>query len=219
VHTYRRHLHLSHVHRLGSRAAVISFRLPFGIGFIYQFIKANSKYQALEFWQSLVTTACSKASTDNKSFTAEMYPPFSDRMILTTSSVNMKSILTRVHDFGKGPQFVKEWHDFLGRSIFVVDGDEWAHARKTARPGFAKAIFEDCTVLEKHTRRLFDLITDQRGEEFDLKPLLYKWTMDVSTDVLFGESIGCLAKGGDASGFETAFNEVEEHMAWRVRLQ
>ena len=168
----------------------------------------------LDFWEGLIISSCSPA---NKSFTAELYPLFGPPMILTTSPANIKAILaTQFADYGKGPEFARDWKDFLGRGIFVVDGEEWSQARKTARPAFAKSKFEDLDIVDRHTAKLLELVAGFKDTEFDLKPLLYAWTMDVATDLFFGEAVGCLGDE-DKAGFSKAFNGVEQWMAWKVR--
>ena len=212
---YLRSSNVSRGHALGSRAAVITSFLPFGLDFMFGIIRADSNFRMLEFWQDLITSACPPS---NKSFTAELYPLFGPRMILTTSPANMKAILaTQFNDYGKGPQFAIDWKDFFGRGVFVVDGEEWSHARKTARPAFAKSRLEDLFVVEKHTAKLLDLVRGFEGKEFDLKPQLYSWSMDVATDFLFGEAVGCLGDE-DREGFAKAFNGFEKWMAWKVRI-
>lgn len=43
------------------------------------------------------------------------------RLVLTADEENVKAILaTQFADYGKGPQFRKEWKDFLGLSKFLV---------------------------------------------------------------------------------------------------
>lgn len=43
------------------------------------------------------------------------------RLVLTADEENVKAILaTQFADYGKGPQFRKEWKDFLGLSRFFL---------------------------------------------------------------------------------------------------
>lgn len=47
-----------------------------------------------------------------------------ERVVLTADEENMKAILaTQFGSYGKGPQFRKEWKDFLGLSEFAFVRD------------------------------------------------------------------------------------------------
>lgn len=54
------------------------------------------------------------------------------RLVLTADEENVKAILaTQFADYGKGPQFRKEWKDFLGLSKFFFFFSFLPHLRST----------------------------------------------------------------------------------------
>lgn len=54
------------------------------------------------------------------------------RLVLTADEENVKAILaTQFADYGKGPQFRKEWKDFLGLSMFSFSFSFLPYLRST----------------------------------------------------------------------------------------
>lgn len=134
---------------------------------------------------------------------------------MTADPENAKAIFaTQFHDFGKGKEFIEIFHDLLGRSIFVSDGKEWSEARRAIRPIFAKDRVSDLDIFEKHTLKLISLV--KAGEVTKIDKLLHRFTMDASTEFMFGKSVDSM--GQPEAGFAKAFDEV---MAWymmKIRL-
>lgn len=94
------------------------------------------------------------------------------RVVFTADPENIKAILaTQFQDYGKGPQFQKDWHEFLGNSIFSTDGDKWHTSRQLIRPQFVKDRVSDLQTFEKHVQILIDHI--RPGQEVDLKDLFF----------------------------------------------
>ncbi len=87
----------------------------------------------------------------------------------------------------------KHLNEFLGQGIFTTDGEAWKHSREIIRPSFSRHRIEDVEGnLEKHCQRLIGCI--QPGEQVDLQPLFFAFTMDVATEFLFGESSDVLLR-------------------------
>lgn len=69
-----------------------------------------------EFWWALF----SEHGDRSKPYTVEAITA-SQRIVFTADEENVKAILaTQFSDYGKGPQFRKEWKDFLGLSMMRV---------------------------------------------------------------------------------------------------
>ncbi|KAJ4340638.1 hypothetical protein N0V87_002299 [Didymella glomerata] len=113
----------------------------------------------------------------------------------TDDPENIKAVLAT--DFSKwslGQERIDEMSSYLGMGIFVNEGAAWKHSREMLRPCFERSVVSDTELLEKHTKRLFDLCP-QDGSEIDLQPLLHDLSMDMATDLLFGRSTNALGRG------------------------
>lgn len=113
-----------------------------------------------------------------------------ERFIITTDPENLKAVLaTQFEDYGKGEDFNKVWHAFLGDSallpifyfwaihnddkgIFSTDHEKWHASRQLIRPQFAKDRVSDLARLEDHIQVLFGLIGD--GQEVDVKDVFLR---------------------------------------------
>ena len=96
------------------------------------------------------------------------------RFIFTADPENFKAILaTQFQDYGKGEPFRKDWHDFLGDSIFTTDGEVWQNSRALIRPQFVKTRISDLEIFEKHVSKLITFMGG-RGQEVDVSALFYR---------------------------------------------
>lgn len=123
----------------------------------------------------------------------------------------------------------------LGNGIFTAEGEAWAHFRHQLRPQFTRDQVSDLEAADRHLQVLFKALPEENGlgwiERADLLPLIYRFTMDVSTEFLFGESVNSQSTALYArdSGnrrdvqeeldFAEAMNYAQEHLAWRTRLR
>lgn len=120
-------------------------------------------------------------------------------MITTSDPENIQAILaTKFHDFDLGPYRKEMFFEMLGNGIFTAEGKEWAHYRHMIKPQFTRVQIEDLESAERHLDVLFKSLPDVDGrgwiEEVDLMPFLFRFTMDVSTEFLFGESVNTQSK-------------------------
>ncbi|KAG9251383.1 cytochrome P450 alkane hydroxylase-like protein [Emericellopsis atlantica] len=110
----------------------------------------------------------------------------------TRDADNIKAILhSSFQDWGLPPARKATFDACLGGGIFGVDGAEWEHSRAMLKPSFNKTQMSDTATLEKHAQKLITRIPD--GEEVDLANLFPLLTMDVGTEMLFGESVDSLS--------------------------
>ena len=113
-------------------------------------------------------------------------------MVLTEDPENIRALLaTQFKDFGKGEHFHRDWHEFLGDSIFTTDGDQWHRSRQLIRPQFIKDRVSDLDTFETHIGILLRKMGGD-GREVDLKDLFFRYTLDAATDFLLGKSVGSL---------------------------
>lgn len=114
------------------------------------------------------------------------------RFILTREPEHVKTILTsKFSDFGKGYHFHKIWSPFLGDSIFTTDGQLWHDSRSLIRPMFIKEKVRDLDIFDHWTNEMINLLPPP-GQSVDIANLLYRMTLDVTTDFLLGESVNAL---------------------------
>ncbi|KAB5583416.1 cytochrome P450 [Coniochaeta sp. 2T2.1] len=147
--------------------------------------------------------------------------------IMTRDHEIIKAVLsTNFKDYDLDNERKKALRSLLGNGIFATDGPAWSHSRAILRPQFTRAQLMDLSMLEKHVTRLLNLIPTD-GEEIDLQELMLRFTMDVATEFLFGESTnGLLAgrdgglhgQGGVLDGFAESAQYAQHTMAMHVAL-
>lgn len=148
--------------------------------------------------------------------------PAGQRFIFTADVENIKAILaTQFNDYGKGEPFHRDWHEFLGDSIFTTDHQQWHDSRHLIRPQFIKERVSDLEVLEKHVHVLLDAIANGgvkgapgvatdgvgRGREVNVADLFFRYTLDSATDFLLGHSVNSLEV--EEQEFAISFGEVQ----------
>lgn len=165
-----------------------------------------------EFWWDLY----SKHGNPARPWTIES-SVLGGRNILTSDEDNIKAILaTQFADYGKGPQFRKEWKEFLGLSIFTTDRGMWHNSRSLLRPQFIKDRVSDLHTFEKHIQKLLPLIAGpSNGATVNVEDLFYRFTLDAATDFLLGKSVDSLDNG--QTEFAQAFADVQNYQSLVAR--
>jgi hypothetical protein len=104
------------IQALGGRAPRRRRLLPGGFDVLYKVVSTALRNDALSFWHE----GFREYGNPNNPYTIETNIG-NQRLVLTADPENIKAILaTQFNDYGKGEQFNKDWHDFLGDSIFTV---------------------------------------------------------------------------------------------------
>ena len=121
--------------------------------------------------------------------------------IHTIEPENIKAVMsTSFKDFAVGTPRRRAFSPLAANSVLVADGAEWEHSRAFLKPSFSRSQVGDLEILEAHVKHLIETIP-QNGSTVDLAELFLRYTADVTTDVMFGESILSLpdpkAFGGD----------------------
>lgn len=102
------------IRRLGKQAPIVRTYTPFNVGFLVQALWYFSQQRNHELWWKLFRTV----GNPKRPYTVEAVT-VGQRIIFTADEENVKAILaTQFGEYGKGPQFRKEWKDFLGLSEF-----------------------------------------------------------------------------------------------------
>lgn len=107
----------------------------------------------------------------------------------------------------------------FGDGTFTQDGDSWKRSRDLIKPQLAFRKYEDLNVFKQPVEDLLQTISEM-GEVVDLQPLFFRFTLDVTTAFLFGESVNslrCPASAGEDT-FANAFDTAQRYVVNRFRL-
>ncbi|KAG9193841.1 hypothetical protein G6011_03876 [Alternaria panax] len=172
------------IRKLGARAPVRKTYAPYGLDMAYEIVKFALKEETYALWVAMFEKWCGPGR-----YTVEAV--MGERMLLTADPENIKAILaTQFKDYGKGEQFRKDWHTFLGNGIFTTDGQLWHNSRQLIRPQFVKERLSDIDIFEHHTQILMSKIA--QSEEVDTLDMMFRYTLDATTHFLLGQSVGSL---------------------------
>lgn len=136
----------------------------------------------------------------------------------TTSRCPKRGDLTKPSlEFGLGERRLV-FLPLLGDGIFTQDGRAWEHSRALLRPVFQQNREQIFQNVAEEADALLRIIP--RGQIVDLQPLFFRYTLDTTTFILFGESLGALNDVRDdaAASFAAAFDEGQDYLAQRGRL-
>ncbi|KAL6717649.1 hypothetical protein ACLMJK_005564 [Lecanora helva] len=103
---------------------------------------------------------------------------------------NVETILsTNFHDYGFGVRD-EVFAPLLGQGIFTQEGPAWKHSRELLRNQFVRTQYQKLDNFREYVDNLLDRLPAQGS--VDLHPLFFKLTLDTTTALLFGESVGSL---------------------------
>ena len=106
----------------------------------------------------------------------------------------------------------------FGEGIFTQDGESWKHSRDLLRPQFSQRKYESLDVFRESMTDLLEVLPD--SGIVDLQPLFFRFTLDITTSFLFGESTKSLrfpSTAGETT-FASAFDTAQKCVAKRSRL-
>ncbi|KAL9122379.1 MAG: hypothetical protein Q9187_001063 [Circinaria calcarea] len=146
--------------------------------------------------------------------------PFSPIIINTIEPENIEALLaTKFTDYTAGTPRQASFAPLLGRSIFLSDGKEWARSRGLLRPSFARSQIDDVSTFEVHVENLITAIRVEGPKTVDLAELFSRFSADVITDFMFGESIFSLVYPESFEAkFMVAFQEAQNGGEARFRM-
>ena len=132
---------------------------------------------------------------------------------MTVEPENIKAVLaTHFEDYGLGTARKYSMVRTFGHGIFTTDGKDWARSRALVRPSFVRERVSSMEIFEPHIQN-FLMHIPKDGSAFDIQELLFKLTMDTSTEYLFGRSTNTLARETnttEAERFAEAFTSNTE---------
>ncbi|KAF7548761.1 hypothetical protein G7046_g8566 [Stylonectria norvegica] len=181
-----------------------------GTDWIVDMARAARTHSILQTWQRLFASVGSTYWAHN----------VGAWIVMTNEPDNVKALLsTRFEAWPVGGVRQKVIVMALGpRGIFAVNGREWQHARAMIRPSFVRNQIADLECTRRHVDNFLRRIP-RDGAAVDLQELLYMFTMDVSTDFMFGYSTRTLVKPSpDALAFTRSFDYALLSASYRSRL-
>lgn len=106
----------------------------------------------------------------------------------------------------------------FGDGIFTQDGEPWKHSREILRPQLFHRQYETLEVFEEPLDDLLDTLPDKGV--VDLQSLFFRYTLDVTTAFLFGDSIRSLRSPSNSGedSFASAFDLAQKYVVKRFRL-
>jgi cytochrome P450 len=120
-------------------------------------------------------------------------PVFDYELLITRDVENIKAIFaTQSSDFDIGFHREKTFKSLLGLGVMTGRGEKWKHSRALIRPQFARENVSDLPMLQRHTDALIRRLRvgdDRWTRKVDLGPVFYEFTLDISTEFLFGQSV------------------------------
>jgi cytochrome P450 len=152
----------------------------FGLDSVYKFDKWTRERQ----WLEEITAQFAKIGSDTYSLNLAGMS-----VLVTKSSENAKAIMaSQAEDFELSDSRIKSFAPTIGEGPSGCNGASWAHGRAILRPSFSKAQVSGTDVYERHFQALV-ANTPVAGETVDLRVLFSRLTLDVATEISFGESI------------------------------
>ena len=101
------------IRRLGARPPIRTSYAPLGLDLAYEVVTYAINDKTYEMWVGMFKKWCGPGR-----YTIEA--GVGQRVILTAEPENIKAILaTQFKDYGKGEQFRKDWHAFLGNGTYT----------------------------------------------------------------------------------------------------
>ncbi|KAI1854332.1 hypothetical protein JX265_012501 [Neoarthrinium moseri] len=202
----------------GVRAPVLAGNPITGTLWLLYCARAQMKHTLTEYFESMF----SRAKPSHFGDIVELQVRPGQRYLITRDPDHIKTILTsKFTSFGKGQQFHELWRPFLGDSIFTTDGSLWHDSRSLIRPMFIKDRVSDLHTFERWVGQdgLLGKIAEGGAgpvKEVELMDLLYRMTLDVTTDFLLGAAVGSL--DNPRAEFAEAFNEVQSIQTYLTML-
>jgi cytochrome P450 len=188
--------------------------LSTGIDYIYGLITAAKQNQILNSWRKLMTEA---GGIPQGNYTAEVTIFNNNRSIITGDPENIKALLgtAQFGDYGKGYAWFRALKDFIGHSIFTLDGELWHEKRQMMRPIFNKDRVGDLRVFEKHFQKLMVHLGPGDGSTVDIRSLFVRFSMDIAMEFLLGTDLDSL--NNPDGEFAKAWDEVQQVQALIIR--
>ncbi|KIW87075.1 uncharacterized protein Z519_12372 [Cladophialophora bantiana CBS 173.52] len=122
---------------------------------------------------------------------------FDYELIITRDTQNVKAMFnTQSQDFDIGLHREKCFKSLLGPGVMTNRQEKWKHSRRLVQSQFARDNLADLDLFQGHLNALLRRIPvseDCWTAKVDLSPLFFNFTLDTSTEFLFGQSVHTLS--------------------------
>lgn len=136
----------------------------------------------------------------------------------TTDPENVRAILSdKFKDYSLGSRRIA-MHPLIGEGIFTQDGEAWKRSREIIRQQFVRVLKETPEAFTSHVDGLITDISEAAvGGRVDLIPLMFEYTLNTTTALLFGEPHNSMTKE-EADAVRDNFDRASFVCGIRVRL-
>lgn len=135
---------------------------------------------------------------------------------VTIDPENIEVMLsTRFEEFGFGPRR-DAFYALLGEGIFNQDGPPWKHSRELLRRQFVRMQYQNLGAFREHVDNMISVLRKSESV-VDLQPLFFRYTLDTTTALIFGQSVSSLVLE-ERDSFSESFSEAANITAYRGRL-
>ena len=135
---------------------------------------------------------------------------FKRPVISTTEPDNVEAVLfTHFADYCVSTFRKESFAPVFGGSFFLKDGTKWKHVRSLLQLCMAKSRGESLRMFEVHLENLIQAFSKQESGTIDLAIWFPRLIADITTEFLFGKSMGAIEKP-DSSGVLRALHEALE---------
>ncbi|KAL0389418.1 UNVERIFIED_CONTAM: cytochrome [Sesamum calycinum] len=158
-------------------------------------------------------------SVPNLTFTLRR--PFGYRQIFTANAANVQHMLkSHFYNYPKGEVFRRTLRDFLGDSIFNVDGDNWKFQRQISSHQFntrSLRNFVETVVDSELNNRLVPILTNAAARKtvLDFQDILQRFAFDNICTIAFGYDPAYLLPSLPEAKFAVTFDRALRLIAER----
>ncbi|KAL2324462.1 hypothetical protein Fmac_023520 [Flemingia macrophylla] len=141
--------------------------------------------------------------------------------VYTANPANIQHILaTNFANYGKGWYHHSVLSDFLGDSIFTLDGEKWRHQRKAASYQFSTKMLRDfsCSVFKSNAVKLAGKVSEAAisNNIIEMQDLFMNSTLDSVCKVILGVELDTMCGTyKEGTEFSNAFEEVSAAIMYR----
>jgi len=182
----KRKLHAEASRRGCGPVPYMTSKYPFGLSTFVQSLKANKEERGPQY----VVDSMNAIGKDVNTVQVRL---LDYELIVTRDPENVRAALaTQSQDFDIGHNRAESFKPLLGVGIFTSRGEAWKHSRQLVRPQFSREQISDLDLAERHVQALSKrLTTGANGwtDTFDLQPLFYNFTLDTTTEFIYGHSV------------------------------
>lgn len=140
------------------------------------------------------------------------------KFVLVNEPDQIKHIVSTKFDtvYEKGPLFLEQADDFLGKGIFAVNGEQWKVKRKEASILFhTQNLKKYISIFRKHADKLLQKM-QKISTNFDIQDMFMRYTLDSFSEIGLGTIIDSISQ--DENQFAKAFDYVQIKTERRGRL-